>query len=103
MDIGPVADGRRIAAATGAGAGVNLNGLLPAGPSRNGVSILTEADTGSAVRPGILVRVERMVERQTAGGRRRGRTFTAMREGSAKRTAPSDGEQEPLCGRGQMP
>ena len=55
-----VVDGRRIAAARGAGAGVNLNDLVPADPSRNGASALTEADTGSAVRQGIPVRVEKV-------------------------------------------
>ena len=55
-----IVDGVRIPAAAGAGAGVNLNDLVPADPSRQGFSTLTECDTGSAVRQGIPVRVEKL-------------------------------------------
>lgn len=53
-------DGRRIPAAPGCGAGLNLNDLVPGDPSRQGVTALTESDSGSAVRQGIPVRVERL-------------------------------------------
>ena len=39
---------------------MNLNDLVPGDPSRKGVTALTESDSGSAVRQGIPVRVERL-------------------------------------------
>ena len=53
-------DGRRIPAVPGCGTGMNLNDLVPGDPSRKGVTALTESDSGSAVRQGIPVRVERL-------------------------------------------
>jgi tetrathionate reductase subunit A len=53
-------DGKRIPAVKGAGAGLNLNDLVPGDPSRQGISTLTESDTGSAVRQGIPLRVEKI-------------------------------------------
>jgi tetrathionate reductase subunit A len=55
-----IVDGQRIQASPGANAGINLNDLVPNDPSRQGVSTLTECDTGSAVRQGIPVRVEKI-------------------------------------------
>ena len=55
-----IVDGQRIQASAGANAGINLNDLVPNDPSRQGLSTLTECDTGSAVRQGIPVRVEKI-------------------------------------------
>ena len=53
-------DGVRIPALKGAAAGVNLNDLVPDDPSRKGLSALTESDSGSAVRQGIPLRIEKL-------------------------------------------
>ncbi len=55
-----VVDGERIVALKGAAAGINLNDLVPDDPSRKGFSALTESDTGSAVRQGIPLRIEKL-------------------------------------------
>lgn len=53
-------DGKHIPASRAAGAGINLNDLVPADPSRKGVSTLVEHENGCAARQGIPVRVERV-------------------------------------------
>ena len=53
-------NGVRIPALKGAAAGVNLNDLVPDDPSRKGLSALTESDSGSAVRQGIPLRIEKL-------------------------------------------